>query len=154
MEKHLITKEKLARDSDVGESTIGLYLKKGLIPKPLVVSNHNGRKGRTGLYNSACIERIKRIKELTGEPHYYTLEAIKEIFDREEKVSNMPLQIKIAKYAASLLKAVGKYEYSDKERELIGTSAQLATGGTGNTAQYLLQNLEALKEIKKKKEGK
>lgn len=85
--EELLTKDELKKELkrtagiDVKDSILGVYQKLQLITPPKVVSNHKGRKGRTGLYDRSVIETIKKIKKLTGEG--YTLQNIKAKFANE-----------------------------------------------------------------------
>lgn len=146
MDKQLLTKEELAQDTGVAESTIGLYLKKGLIPRPEIISNYRGKKGRIGLYDPACIQRIKRIKELTEGPNFYTLDEIKKQFDEDDR---NPDQKKIAEALADLLRNGWNRRYSKEEIDIMTKGMYFAIG-TGNSSELIMKSLNELKEIKER----
>jgi len=72
----LITREEITKAAGISKSAFGLYMKKGLIPYPMIQSNYLGKKGRFGLYPEWIIERITKIKSLIGEG--YNLDAIEQ----------------------------------------------------------------------------
>lgn len=151
MDKDFKTKEELHKATGAAGSAIGLYLKKGLIPPPKVVSNYKGKKGRVGLYDPICIEKIKKIKGLTDEN--YTLDEIKRKLDEEDRKSNSSLQEEAAKLLADILKTVGKHEYSKEERDMMKYCLDTATGATANSAVNMAENINQLKKINEEKEG-
>jgi len=148
MDKKLLTKEELAGATGVAESTIGLYLKKGLITQPEIVSNYKGRKGRIGLYDPACVNRIRKIKELTEDPNNYTLEAIKKQFDEEGR---NPLQKELTNILAEILKTSWDRRYNKEEINVLSKGMYIAVS-TGSSSELIMENLEELKKIKERVE--
>jgi len=81
MESQLITREELLKAAAIKRPTLAVYIKKGLVDRPTVVSNYNGKRGRIGLYYAWSKERIANIKKLVKEG--YTLDQIKEKFSSQ-----------------------------------------------------------------------
>ena len=81
-----LTKNQVMEQADIRPSTLGLYIKKRLVPYPRVVSNYQGKQGRTSLFDAQVVERIKKIKKFLSEG--FTLEAIKNKLDAEETNSD------------------------------------------------------------------
>ena len=62
-----ITKTELTATKKISNSSLGLYLQKGLIPYPKLESNYKGKRGRTALYDRSVVKRIDEIKKLIKE---------------------------------------------------------------------------------------
>lgn len=87
MESQLIAREELLIKAKIKRPTLAVYIKKGLVDRPTVVSNYNGKRGRIGLYYKWSIERIENIKKLVKEG--YTLDQIKEKFSSQVNVIDL-----------------------------------------------------------------
>lgn len=140
MKKNLITKKELLKATGITNSALGVYLKKGLIPYPKVISNYQGKRGRTGLYFEWVIDRVKKIKDLTSQG--YTLDAIKPEFSSGKSCKeNRKLKSQLSEIiSGKLRKDILSKEEIDGIAEMVKMGWTMHTVSEAQQINMILEN--------------
>ena len=139
----LISRQEIKNATGIAASSLGLYIKKGLIPYPKIESNYMGKKGRFGLYPEWVIERIKKIKGLIDEG--YTLDSIKERLDSENSPEERKKIKKMCRDQIDemLTKEILSREDIDEARNLLFLGWGMGTGPASEIIPYFAKKEKA-----------